>query len=58
MRVKLKAEIQALKPEDTLEYWDKVDPTRRITYRHGDPPEVVDLRRAQATGTPESTPSE
>jgi hypothetical protein len=46
MRDKLKAEIQAMKPGDTLEYWDKTDPSRRIRYKHGDAPSVVDERKA------------
>ncbi|HEY0987646.1 MAG TPA: hypothetical protein VGD80_11370, partial [Kofleriaceae bacterium] len=46
MRVKLKAELEALGPNDTLEYWDKVDPTRRIKYKYGESPDVVDTRTA------------
>jgi len=45
MRTKLKSEIEALKPGDTLEYWDKKDPSRRIRYQYGEDPSVVDTRK-------------
>ena len=45
-RSKLKAEVEALAPGDTLEFWDKNDPARRIQYQFGDSPDTVDTRRA------------
>ena len=39
-RDKLKSEI------DSLEFWDKIDPSRRIRYEYGDSPGVVDTRKA------------
>jgi len=45
-RDKLKTEIAALKKGDSLEFWDKADPSRRIRYEFGDSPDVVDTRKA------------
>jgi hypothetical protein len=46
MRAKLKAELPHLTEGESLVYVDKNDPTRRITYRAGEDPGVVDTRRA------------
>jgi hypothetical protein len=46
MRDKLKAEIPAMQPGDTLEYWDKTDSSRRIQYKYGDDPAIVDTKKA------------
>lgn len=44
MREKLKAELRALGPDDTLLIVDKQSPSRRIVYRSGEHPEVLDMR--------------
>ena len=46
MRDKLKAELRALGQDDTLLIVDKQDPSRRILYRSGERPEIVDTRLA------------
>lgn len=46
MRAKLKEEILALRKGEKLTIIDKKDPSRRIEYKYGDPPLVVDSRRA------------
>jgi hypothetical protein len=46
MRDKLKAELRALGQDDTLLIVDKQDASRRILYRAGEPPEVIDTRKA------------
>ena len=58
MRPKLEAEIQALKPGEDLVFVDKVDPTRRITYHHGDPPGITSTRGLDPppTVTPPTSP--
>ncbi|BAW09960.1 hypothetical protein KP696_10415 [Nocardia seriolae] len=35
-RIKLQEEIDVLRPNDTITFVDKVDPSRRVTYRLGD----------------------
>jgi hypothetical protein len=50
----VKAELSALKEGDAIEYWDKVDPRRRIRYEYGEPPDVVDTRRAMISESPSS----
>jgi hypothetical protein len=46
MRAKLKAELPHLTEGESLVYVDKNNPSRRITYRAGEDPSVVDTRRA------------
>ena len=47
MRDKLKAELSALGQDDTLLIIDKENPSRRILYRAGEPPSVVDSRHVE-----------
>lgn len=47
VRVKLKEEIPHLGKDDTLVFVDKADPMRRILYRPGDVPGVVEVRAYQ-----------
>ncbi|MCA9676074.1 MAG: hypothetical protein KC464_13630, partial [Myxococcales bacterium] len=49
MRTKLKDELGYLKTKDRLVFIDKVDRSKRITYRHGDAPGVVDRRTHMGT---------
>lgn len=44
LRRRLKAELTHLKEGDRLIYVDKVDPSKRIIYKYGDDPSIVDTR--------------
>ena len=44
VRAKLKKELTHLGENDTLLFVDKTDPSKRILYRFGDDPSVVDTR--------------
>ncbi len=45
MRYKLKMELRNLKPNDTLTFVDSANRMRRIEYKYGEPPSVIDTRR-------------
>jgi len=45
-RHKIKEEMKNLQPGDEIHYVDKVNPRRRIVYKQGESPDVVDTRTA------------
>jgi hypothetical protein len=58
IRSKLKSEVEALKPNDSLEFWDKNDPSRRIRYEAGEDSSVVDSRKGPTLPRKPRTPNE